>query len=268
MLASRFIHYTFQKNPLSRVSSSVKGHLVFPELSQNFHCMIIHQSLCTYIGVYLVQDLKGKVSKYGTQFLFSWTPPRIGTTLITGYNLTCVPQLAGIPVPPSLVLLPTATSANISGLFSGVSYNCSIFTLSTKELFSEFQLQYLTLTTPEAGIFLNQYNITYTKMTQFFYAPSINSSIRPSSDVNSSHRKKTSFVFLVSSAGHPAQWSPHQLHHLLLPLHLLPPPVPLPPPEHLYNSGWVLSQHSLHLLRDCLEHSGLWTSCIHHLHHC
>ena len=152
MLATRFIHYTFRKNPLSRASSSVKGHLVFSELSQKFHCMIIYQSLSTCVGVYLAQDFKGKVSKYGTQFLFSWTHPRIGTTLITGYNLTCVPKLAGIPVPPSLMLLPTATSANFSGLFSGVSYNCSIFTLSTRELFSEFQLQYLTLSTPETGM--------------------------------------------------------------------------------------------------------------------
>ena len=45
--------------------------------------------------------------------------------------------------------------------------------------------------------------------------------IRYPCDVISNRWKKTSFVFLVSSASHPAQWSPHQLHHPALP--------PLPP---------------------------------------
>ena len=61
---------------------------------------------------------------------FSWSQPSIAGNLTTGYNLTCVPLLTGIPLPQSLKLAPTATSATVAGLRSGVTYNCSIFTIT------------------------------------------------------------------------------------------------------------------------------------------
>ncbi|CAI8047694.1 hypothetical protein GBAR_LOCUS26395, partial [Geodia barretti] len=59
--------------------------------------------------------------------------------------------MAGIPVPPPLQLPPKDTSANMSGLFSGVTFNCSIFVDTGRGLFSESQLRYLTLRTPETA---------------------------------------------------------------------------------------------------------------------
>ena len=65
----------------------------------------------------------------GTTFNLSWMPPSIAAHLTTGYNLTCLPLLAGIPAPETLELLPTATTAAVTGLFHGVIYNCSITTV-------------------------------------------------------------------------------------------------------------------------------------------
>ena len=45
---------------------------------------------------------------------FSWSQPSIAGNLTTGYNLTCVPLLTGIPLPQSLKLAPTATSATVA----------------------------------------------------------------------------------------------------------------------------------------------------------
>ena len=66
----------------------------------------------------------------GTTFNFSWRPPSIAAHLTTGYNLNCLPLLAGIPAPETLELLPTATAAAVTDLFHGVTYNCSITTVS------------------------------------------------------------------------------------------------------------------------------------------
>ena len=65
-----------------------------------------------------------------TSLTFSWKPPSIATNLITGYRLTCSPLLDGIPTPEGLMLGPAATTANVTGLYSGVTYNCSIVTVS------------------------------------------------------------------------------------------------------------------------------------------
>ena len=71
---------------------------------------------------------------------------------------------------------------------------------------------------------------------------------RSSREIYSQGRRKGSDILLVSSTCHPAQWEYHRLHPLLLPLPLLPPQV------HLLQEpqcDWILSQHSLHLLRGC-----------------
>ena len=84
-----------------------------------------------------------------TSFTFSWSPLSIAAHFTTGYQLECVPLLAGIPTPAALMLGPVATSANMTGLYHGVTYDCSISTLSDE---GSSQPQMLTLTTHEIGI--------------------------------------------------------------------------------------------------------------------
>ena len=76
---------------------------------------------------------------------------------------------------------------------------------------------------------------------------------------------ETSGLLLVSSTCDSAEWTHHQLHPLLLPLSLLPPPVPLP--VRTTHSGRVLSRHLLLLFSGGQQWSGIWTSCTHQLHH-
>ena len=86
-----------------------------------------------------------------TSVTFSWSQPSIGAHLTTGYNLTCVPLLTGIPFPQSLPLLaPTRSSATLSGFFSGVRYNCSISTISQRG--SSLPLSII-LSTNETGMY-------------------------------------------------------------------------------------------------------------------
>ena len=95
-----------------------------------------------------VEEFEGMVSS-GTSFTFSWSPPSIAPHLTTGYKLVCVPSLAGIPTPAALMLGPEATSADVTGLYSGVTYDCSISTISDE---GSSQPQSLTLSVPETGI--------------------------------------------------------------------------------------------------------------------
>ena len=88
----------------------------------------------------------GEVSE--TSLTFSWSPPSIAAHLTTGYKLVCVPSLAGIPTPAAVILGPAATSADVTGLYSGVTYDCSIST-SIDE--GSSQPQTLTLITLETG---------------------------------------------------------------------------------------------------------------------
>ena len=83
-----------------------------------------------------------------TSLTFSWSPP--GTAHIaTGYRLTCTPLLNGISTPEALVLNPEATTAAMTGLNPGVTYNCSIVTVSPV---GSSLLQILTPTTAETGM--------------------------------------------------------------------------------------------------------------------
>ena len=91
------------------------------------------------------------ISVSETSLTFSWSQPSTGAHLTTGYNLTCVPLLIGIPFPQSLSLLaPNLISATLSGLFSGVPYNCSISTISDRGSSLPANLY---ITTNESGIY-------------------------------------------------------------------------------------------------------------------
>ena len=72
-----------------------------------------------------VEGFKGEVSSSGISFTFTWTHLRIGARLTTHYDLTCVPLLQGIPTPPVLSLSNTETTTEMSGLYSGVTYNAA-----------------------------------------------------------------------------------------------------------------------------------------------
>ena len=65
-----------------------------------------------------------------TSLTFSWKAPSIAANLTTGYRLMCSPLVDGIPTPEGLMLGPAATTANVTGLYPGVTYNCSIVTVS------------------------------------------------------------------------------------------------------------------------------------------
>ena len=79
-----------------------------------------------FVGAHPVVNFKNTAVSESS-LSFSWSQPSIAGNLTTGYNLTCVPLLTGIPLPQSLQL---ATSATVARLRSGVTYNCSIFTIT------------------------------------------------------------------------------------------------------------------------------------------
>ena len=58
---------------------------------------------------------------------FSWRAPTVTNGVLTGYQLSCQPELlAGIPSPPFLTPGPTVNTAMLPNLSPGVKYNCSI----------------------------------------------------------------------------------------------------------------------------------------------
>ena len=62
-----------------------------------------------------------------TTLSFSWQEPAVLNGMLTGYNLTCQPELpVGIPSPSILNTEPTVNTAMLPDLFPGVRYNCSI----------------------------------------------------------------------------------------------------------------------------------------------
>ena len=81
-----------------------------------------------------------------TSLTFSWSPS--STAHITGYRLTCTPLLKGISTPEALMLSPEATTAAVTGLNPGMTYNCSIVTVSPV---GSSKLRTLTPTTAETG---------------------------------------------------------------------------------------------------------------------
>ena len=83
-----------------------------------------------------------------TSLSFSWSPSRTAAHLTTGYRLTCSPLLEGIPTPDPLMIAPTATTATVTGLLSGVTYSCDIITLTSQ---GDSQSRTLTSSTLETG---------------------------------------------------------------------------------------------------------------------
>ena len=81
---------------------------------------------------------------------FSWTQSRIVADNLTGYILTCSSLLEGTPSPDPLVIGPTATTANVTELLSGVTYSCEIITLTSE---GRSQPRTLNSTTVETGQF-------------------------------------------------------------------------------------------------------------------
>ena len=62
-----------------------------------------------------------------TSISFSWLAPTFTYGVLTGYQLSCQPELpAGIPTPPTLSPGPTVNTAVLPDLYPGVRYNCSI----------------------------------------------------------------------------------------------------------------------------------------------
>ena len=81
---------------------------------------------------------------------FSWQAPVVTNGALTGYQLSCQPELpVGIPSPPTLSPGPTVNTAVLLNLFSGVRYNCSIMASNSAGLSDPV---YAVDTTTETGI--------------------------------------------------------------------------------------------------------------------
>ena len=104
--------------------------------------------ISTFTDAYPVEEFKGKVSLSGISFIFTWIHPRIGAELTTHYDLSCVPLFQGIPAPRHLSVSNSETTIEMSGLYSGVTYNCSISTATAE---GSSQPKNLTLATQEKG---------------------------------------------------------------------------------------------------------------------
>ena len=104
----------------------------------------------------------------GIFFIFTWGHPRIGTRLTTHYDLTCIPLLQGIPTPPALSLSDTETAVEMSGLYSGVTYNCSIYTVTAE---GSSQPKHLIISSPEIGK-CTVFSVYSHKHIHLFTAPS------------------------------------------------------------------------------------------------
>ena len=98
-----------------------------------------------FADAYPVKVFNGEVSLSGISFIFTWEPPSIGARLTTHYDLTCVPLIQRIPTPP---VPNTKISVEMGGLYSGVTYNCSISTVTAE---GSSQPKHLILSTPEIG---------------------------------------------------------------------------------------------------------------------
>ena len=67
-----------------------------------------------------------------TSLSFSWQAPTVTNGRLTGYNLSCQPELpADIPSPSIFTPGPTMNTAELGSLFPGVRYNCSIVAMNT-----------------------------------------------------------------------------------------------------------------------------------------
>ena len=85
-----------------------------------------------------------------TSISFSWLTPTFTNGLLTGYQLSCQPELpVGIPSPPTLTPGPTVNTAVLPNLSPGVRYNCSIVASNSA---GSSEPVYAVGTTTETGI--------------------------------------------------------------------------------------------------------------------
>ena len=112
-----------------------------------------------------VQDVV-LTSSSETSLIFTWVPPITAVyNNITGYNLTCIPLLKNIPARDTLELGPNISTANVTGLYSGVAYNCSIVSLIASKSSEPYTLTSITL---EMGIIICIY-IELSSLTLLLY---------------------------------------------------------------------------------------------------
>ena len=109
--------------------------------------------VCAITAAYPVGAFEAEMTS-STSLTFSWRPPSIAAKLTTGYRLTCSPLLEGIPTPEDLMLGPAATTANVTGLYSGVTYNCSIVTVSHEGSSLPTSVKFTTITIGTYVVFI------------------------------------------------------------------------------------------------------------------
>ena len=178
----------------------------------------------------------------GTTFNLSWRPPSIAAHLTTGYNLICLPLLAGVPAPETLELLPTATTAAVTDLFHGVIYNCSITTVGGV---GASEPQTVILTTAESSKYFHKLCCP-----RFLFFHSLAPSATPLMFAADVGERQVVFFWSPPPCSDPAKWSHHKLHSLLLSLSLFlfSPSVSLP--VRTTHCDWLLSRHLLHLFNN------------------
>ena len=84
-----------------------------------------------------------------TSITLSWMTPTVTNGVLTGYQLSCQPELPSIPSPPTLSPGPTMNTAMLPNLSPGVRYNCSIMVSNSAGLSDPV---YAVGTTTETGI--------------------------------------------------------------------------------------------------------------------
>ena len=104
--------------------------LHLPRLSRAILTLLIYIN-ATDTFVQPVQNFENTASSETTLF-FAWIAPN-NSSEITGYNLICIPLLQNISTPEKLALGPNTTTANVTTLCSGVTYDCSIISLITNK---------------------------------------------------------------------------------------------------------------------------------------
>ena len=63
----------------------------------------------------------------------TWGPPKHGANLTIAFVLTCTPLLEGIPVPESVRTSSGGEmTLSLAELYPGVSYNCSVVTVTAE----------------------------------------------------------------------------------------------------------------------------------------
>ena len=65
-----------------------------------------------------------------TSFTFTWVAPTVTNGPLTGYQISCSPQLEGIPQSETISVDSTALTGAIAGLFHGVTYTCAVQALN------------------------------------------------------------------------------------------------------------------------------------------